>query len=470
MTDLGTNIRIEPAHQKFTALQAVQDKLHHFIGEHSRLISAAAALTTVGGAIAGSAALPALGVGALCVVGYRWSHALTYIFGQSYIKPTNEMKNHVFTERTCTVDGQIRGKLFYEGDTPVLQFFTSDPYEMGYIEGYLLGDKIQELTEDVLEPMITTCKVLVGDFSGKVLKEGLGRVEVPKKFLPLFNGLYDGMKKYCEAKGKPIRSSFNDIILAHSFPDIYKSIGCQKLYGVKTWNTIGCSTFVRRNEDGMEVARTVDWPAFIKGGRQMYLRRYQTENGTQVEAQTLPGMMHSLTARNSHGVVTVINELGTVSIGKTPYGLVARDIIENADSAEAGVALMRKKLEAKEPASSHLLLIADQKTAVTFQVYAQKENNTYKSPERRLLEGAGQSMWHTNHALDAAGQPIPGTEADDTSHKRFELVRQNKDKTSEEILKSVNVLDTIATAVYTIKGKTVTAKYTHGSTYAAVAL
>lgn len=46
------------------------------------------------------------------------------------------------------------GHLYYEGDIPVIQYTTSDPFAVGYTHGMLAGQQIIQLYENYMKPFI----------------------------------------------------------------------------------------------------------------------------------------------------------------------------------------------------------------------------------------------------------------------------------------------------------------------------
>lgn len=379
-----------------------------------------------------------IGATLIAATGVKWKHVLCYLFAVPMLNgfKVSDMKNHVFQERVCTKNGERLGRVFYDPDlgtdVPVLELHTTDPYKMGFVHGYLLVDKIEELTADVLWPMINLSGILVGDFNGNKLQKGLDQIIIPDKYLLELHGLHKGLKKYCEDRDKPLSISLNDLILAHKFADIYKSIGCQKILGFNAFSAVGCTTIAGKSLEGTVVARTLDWPAFIKGGQHMIVQRYRTPSGTLIESQTLPGIIHALTSKNSHGLVSIVNELGTKSIGGVPYGLVARDVIENAKNIDEGREILLKKLasDKEKPASTHHLTLIDCHDASNFQFYVE---NDQEFLERKLSEEPTGILIVTNHAIDGSGLSISGTEADGTTYARQKAVAEVHHHQSREI-------------------------------------
>lgn len=301
---------------------------------------------------------------------------------------------------------------YIEGQ-PVLTLNTSDPEEMGEAQGYLLGDAIEKIIFDVLKPMIFTSSILVGDFSGKQLKEGLQSVSIPEAFNKELKAMAKGYKKYCEEKGIAFYDFTNDLYVAHKFADVYKAIGAQRLFGVRIFSAVGCTTVVQRINNSLFVSRTLDWPTFGKGGSQMLLRKHKTNLGEEVTTHTMPGVIHALTGKRKLEVI--INELGITSRSGTPYGLIARQVVEQCDTLDDA----RKFIIAEQPASSCHLTVIDHanKTASNFQFHVTNEPFVERSIEKH------NPLIVTNHAVDDNGETIPGTIADASSHERFKKVQ-----------------------------------------------
>lgn len=476
------NITISPTYKKIEGFEKLSEDIHRLFTNYPKtLIISGIALVALGictGVLAG-ASLALAGAAIVTGVAYRWRHVLTYLFAVPLLHRlgvnVTKMDHHVFQERECLFNGKVVGKVFYSTDKdlgrdiPVLDIDSSvkDRYEMGFIHGYLLADKIEELAVDVLRPMIGSSQILVGDYRGYQLKEGLKKVQIPEKYMQELRGIYDGLQKYAKERDKPLSITLEDLMLAHQFADIYKSIGCQRILGIQAFSAVGCSTVVEKKEDSTNVERTLDWPTFIKGGQHMIVMRYTAANGTRMEIQTLPGIMHALTTKNQHNLIGIINELGMESVGGTPYGLVARDIMEQATTVEeAREMIVHKVVSDKDrPASSHTLTLADTKEASIFHFYVKKGQSFL---ERNISKPG--TMIVTNHAIDGEGHDIPGTEADYSSHQRKEALTEAlaAKATPQACLKAVNVVDTVAVALYSLKNNgEVSVKYGHGGNYAA---
>ncbi|MFN4173835.1 MAG: C45 family autoproteolytic acyltransferase/hydrolase [Parachlamydiaceae bacterium] len=376
---------------------------------------------------------------ALGILSYRYRHVFNYlilapILDAAGLKITGNSSLKEFEER------EFKGhSLKYIDGQPVLTLNTSDPEEMGEAQGYLLGDAIEKLIFDVLKPMIFTSSLLVGDFSGKQLKEGLEKVSIPDAYDKELKAMAKGYKKFCEEKGIAFYDFTNDLHVAHKFADVYKAIGAQRLFGIRMFSAVGCTTVVQKINNSMFVSRTLDWPTFGKGGSQMLLRKHKIASGEEVVTHTMPGVIHALTGKRRLEVI--INELGTASRSGTPYGLIARKVVEECNTLEEA----RKFLEKELPASSCHLTVVDHesKSASNFQFHVSDKPFIERSIEKH------NPLIVTNHAIDDNGAAISGTIADGSSHKRFKKVQ---DALKDAPLDKLNRVCSLAACVFDTVG------------------
>jgi hypothetical protein len=402
----------------------------------------------------------AIGIGILLGVAVKWRHLFTYLiaakiaakFSRSltqYGKQSSTMQSKV-----CGRGGKKMGELINHLDhkkhsLPILRLYTQNPYEMGYVQGYLLGDKIEDLTIRVIKPMILFFKILSQDWTGEALKVRPSQISIPEKYETEMQGLADGVKAHAKDHGYESHVTVEDIRTAHRLPDTYKAIGHHKLLGLFYPNTLGCSTAVIRKEGQMAIGRTLEWLGLELMGRCGILREHHI-GSRKVMIQTFPGFIGALTSKNSDGLVVVINELSRELRKGVPYNLLARDLIENAANVEEA----QKIIDGEDfvPASSHHVIMMDKEQARNLQFYA-----THAKYVRRDLPEEGYLVV-TNHAVDAEIQVIEGSQGDITSEERFELMtkaiefaRKGHGSVKHDIRKAlaaINTYNTIASAIY----------------------
>lgn len=401
---------------------------------------------------------------------------LLSLFGVQWL---HGMEERVFEERQYFREGQLAAELHYEKqqdghELPVLELYTEDEYEMGFSQGYLLGKEIDRLFHLVLKPMLLLASVATGDFSGSFYQRQIEEITIPLRFAREISGLVAGVHRYAEESC--IETSITEDIVqnSHKLTDIYKSILCQRVFGIPFFNSMGCSTAVVKKGNAIGICRTLDWPSMGMMGEYTLLRRH-TVKGMKVEMQTFPGIIGALTASNEKGLVAIINEVGIVSKAGVPYNLLTREIIDHAASVkEAKMMIDAPKYQA---ASSHHLTLADRRQAINFQMHVLPDQ---KYVARELhFENENEYLIVTNHALDDANQMIEDSFADSSSKKRFASMTNSlgteleKEQDIREVMKkalqSVNVLDTVAAAMYTFpeEGKVVPEQYVHDNFFAA---
>ena len=394
----------------------------------------------------------------------RWKHIATSMIGVPVLELfgihwKNGMRDRVFEEKSCFFEGRKIGQLKYEMqkngyEVPVLELSSEDEYEMGYCQGYLLGKEIDRLFNLVLKPMIALAQVATGDFRGNFFRKQIEVITIPEEYRKEINGLVKGIHQYAKDYDVPIALTEELVLNAHKLTDIYKSILCQKIFGIAFFNSMGCSTAVVKKGVQTGVCRTLDWPSMGMMGKYTLLRRH-THCGMGVEMQTFPGIIGALTAFNEKGLVAIINEVGTVSKEGVPYNLLTRKIIDSAANVNEAKAMIDDPTYIA--ASSHHLTLADASHAINFQMHV-LEDCKYVARELGYDE-QNKYLVVTNHAFDHHGVMIDKSNADSSSLKRFSLMQKNleielsqeQDITSvmKKALKSVNVKDTVSAAVYT---------------------
>ncbi len=425
-----------------------------------------------------------LGIFILFGIFYRWRHIpisifivpLLYLLGIKY--HWNSYRQ--VKEQVChNSQGKVLGELRYENDLNgrsqlILDLKTHDPFEMGYAHGFLLAPDILELSQRFLAPMIFLCRILKGDYSGQIFNKKSKNILVPKNYQTEFDGILAGIKEYSARAGIKVKIREKDLDRVHKFSNVYKAIGCQSVLGIKKFHlSIGCSTAVIKSTQAMTVGRTLDWLSMGMMGAFSLIRRHPTPSGKKIESHTFPGFIGALTAHSSSGLIAIINEMGATSREGVPYHLLARTIVETCNTVEEVKIFIDNLQGMNRPASSHHLIVADQKSAINFQFYTNEKE--YYFP--RYLNQNGFFVV-TNHAVnDGNGEIIRGSICDLTSKKRFNTMTQTiQNKRTEGTsdrqamvlgLHSVSNTTTTGSALYCLNGTHYEVQYASDNFFAA---
>ena len=330
-------------------------------------------------------------------------------------------------------NAHLLGELHYEtqGDRriPVLDIHCTEPRQMGYVHGYLLGEQIIDLFPRLVDPMITSVSVLLGDFRRKDLNARLDAIHIPETYQREFEGVLEGVRAYARKRNLPPPSvTLRDLKMFHCFPDVYKAIGCQNILGIKSLNALGCSTVVIKKNNQIAVGSNIDWFSMGLVGPHLHLRRYRVKNAddtlSQVESVGVPALIGVVRARNEHGLVAVINEGGTGrNPAGVPYILHARRLLDKAKSVAELEDLLSQEIDSSaQPASSHILTATDRNTAKVFQMHMQ-DGKFYSVRGLTAIHESTSAVVATNHFLDEDGDVIVPSMADGTSRERHTSLR-----------------------------------------------
>ena len=398
---------------------------------------------------------------------------LLSVFG---IQWNTSLNPHRFEDRSCSLNGRILGKVHHENMQAVLELTTEDHYEMGLAQGYLFGEQIQEAFQHVLMPMMSLCGVLTGDFSGEFYSRQTQLITIPEPYYREIQGLVAGVRQWAKQRGVSMSLTEDQVLNAHKLTDIYKAIGCQRLFGIAGFNAFGCSTAVVKKGDELAVARTLDWPSMGKMGELAYIRRHKA-NGKQIEMQAFAGVIGAHTVFNQDGLVAIINENGTISRAGTPYAMLCRQVIEQCATIEQADAMLKSK--DYHPASSHHLTLADNTSAAIYQMVLDDDRKFIK---RELdFTKVNDFIVVTNHTFTDQNEILENTLCDPTSKARCKAMSETlaselqTDHSLTDIvqkaLQAVNVMDTVATAHYNLTRhdgeKVRVVKYAHNNFWAA---
>lgn len=490
----------DPSYQQVTFLEKIRFSVEEVLNNYTKeLLVTGAALTVIGSvaiklgvtaALLPAASIPllctgvvvtAIGAGILLGVAIHWRHVLAYfvavpvlaLFGVQW---SSKIDPYRIPVSCCHLNGRILAGIYHENNKPILQFHTEDNYEMGFAQGYLLGEQIQEAFDKVLKPMMGMCRLLTGDFSGEFYNRQVKEINIPDPYLREIKGIVAGVQLWAKQRGIESTITEETAINAHKLTDIYKAIGCQRLFGITGFNSFGCSTTIVKKGKEQAVGRTLDWPSLGKMGEFCFVRRH-VANGKNVEMQTFAGIVGALTAHNNDGLVAIINENSTVSRAGTPYAMLAREVIETCASVDQAEIMINFKDYV--PASSHHLTLADGKRGAVFQMVLDKDKKYIKKELNTNEENS--FIVVTNHSVYENNTAPLWTVCDDTSMRRYRdmtaslnaelLTDRSIDEVVNRALLSVNVLDTVATAQFRFtpndRKKVQVVKYTNNNYWAA---
>src|SRR5579872_1099534 len=118
----------------------------------------------------------------------------------------HDMRVHVFAEAEC--DG---GRLYYQGDVPILELTGDTPTKKGWAHGFLLGKEIDELYDNMELLLHTILRQPKAEELPHVLQNIRGNI--PGFYLQELNGLSDGFNAWAEQSGASRRLSSDDFLL-----------------------------------------------------------------------------------------------------------------------------------------------------------------------------------------------------------------------------------------------------------------
>ena len=126
--------------------------------------------------------------------------------------PHPAMKNHAFTPRQCN-----GGRLYYDGDVPILTLTADDPFLAGMAHGYLCGEAINRLSKRFSLALHSFAKQpRPGDVPHMLATV---RRTVSPKYLKEMEGLVEGYNKWAREQHwwiLPKTITVDDVLLFHS--------------------------------------------------------------------------------------------------------------------------------------------------------------------------------------------------------------------------------------------------------------
>jgi len=364
-------------------------------------------------------AAAALGAASALSFGLAATQISAIISQYKYLKQIGNVEHHNMAERTFVPGKCWGGELTYVGDVPVLKLTASDPFQMGYAQGYLTGKNIQEAWRKYLFPAFIYF-FQTPDAYSKVLEESK-KVHIPEKYRKEMEGIAAGYNQWLSEHqaenglfipGKKI--TVEDLIAFHAFTDLLKSPMTKNQP-----SPLGCSTIALKDSNGVVIGRNLDWPSLNIMGKECLVISRQPEGKKPFVSIGFPGSVGVLTGMNGDGLCTVVNEAGTqFREGRVPYILLHRELLENCSN----VGEARKLMQGTMPASSHLMTLADPHNASAFQFYPERGKEVSEVALKPLPGTPFERVVSTNHFVDSRGVFLANScWADDSYERRFFL-------------------------------------------------
>lgn len=288
------------------------------------------------------------------------------------IPPHHDMSEHVFPEAEFA-----GGKLYYEGDVPILSLDMDNPFEAGKAQGYLCGDAINRVVSRFDLLLHTLAGRPRADQLPKTMEEM--RKVIPEEYLKEMEGLAEGYNKWVEEQlfscmHKKITA--DDILLLHLLPDGLHFApqefeeGKPKEAGALP--LAACTSIV---DEDLVFARNMDWPSFgIAGTYTLVIHRKHKDKHSTVEVAP-PGFVGAITGMNSAGLALSMNVCngetneirGMPAVFHNRYALEHCSTVGDVERLQSG------------PLGPYHMTVADSKEAIAIHFYqAEGENHTIR--------------------------------------------------------------------------------------------
>ncbi|MCE5316774.1 MAG: C45 family autoproteolytic acyltransferase/hydrolase [Parachlamydia sp.] len=306
------------------------------------------------------------------------------------LSTAHSMKNHTFKPATFGA-----GRLYYQGNIPILELKSDDPYKAGEAHGYLLGAQLHRTLQTLhtvnkssLNPHRTPSPASIPHVM-KTL-----RAQIPEDYLREMQGLVDGYNKW--AKGGFLRRAgkvtLDDLILMHMKPDSLHFQGFDSAHAAQpqlaSIHPLGCTVAIDKDaKEGIIFGRNMDWPSLnIFGSHTLIInRKYSGHKQSTVEVG-LPGFVGTLTGMNKQGLSLAMNVCSgnTRKIEGMPAAFYNRYCLENCKTVQDVAA----RVAEKHPLGDYHLSAADTNHAIAFHFNQGDRNGPQKHVVREWDQAA----------------------------------------------------------------------------------
>ncbi len=300
--------------------------------------------------------------------------ASTALFALDFFAPPHhDMKSHAFKPGQC--EG---GKLYYEGDVPILTLESDDPFKAGKAHGYLLGDSINKITKRFDLVLHTFLKRPRAQEISQTLSTI--RQTIPLEYLLEMEGLVQGYNQWSSEHklSFPKKLSVDDLLLLHLMPDSLH-FSPSRLQGQQRPESqripmLACTSLVDREAGGFKLARNMDWVSLGLVGTNslMIHRKHSNHLRNTIEVGT-PGMVGIATGMNDQGLSISMNvcQGATTEIRGMPAVLYNRHCLEQCRS----IAELEGFVQTHSPLGPYHLTAVDRNQGQSFHFYQSPQNS-----------------------------------------------------------------------------------------------
>ncbi len=321
-----------------------------------------------------------------------------------FIPPTHDMANHVYTPSEC--EG---GRLYYEGDVPILSLDSDSPYTAGKAQGYLCGDAISNLSSKYLH-------ILGGVFNDQAIRAF--RERIPREYLQEIEGLVDGYNAWSQEQGFGSSARYltvDQMIIFQMLPDLQQLESTQSVWGPNT--RLGCSVFFERNAEGNIVfARNLDFPSLgVLGTHSLMIKRNYTDGRHSTLDLGNPALVGVLTGMNDQGLCLSMNVSSTIYARTDPTCLSSSFYNRRLLERSASVSNVTTHARAESPMSAYHLSASDRTGAAAVHFFQNAggthhirnfEDGCSQSGCMRVLNGTYSSTTTTGDIRDSTITPF----------------------------------------------------------------
>lgn len=252
------------------------------------------------------------------------------------VPPHHDMKHHAFPVGKC--DG---GRLYYEGDVPVLSLDADDPFKAGQAQGYLCGDALNRLSKRFHFVLHTLARMPRATELPHTLRQI--RETIPPQYLREMEGVLEGYQRWSKEHPWqfPIQLTIDDLLLIHLLPDSIHFDPSSFEHNTASLSAkqipIACTSIVGPRG---EFVRNMDWPTFgLSGTYSIVVHRKHEKDGLPSSLEVgMPGFVGTLTGMNDRGLSLAMNVAPTLDATKEIRGMPAaffnRACLENCAHTE----------------------------------------------------------------------------------------------------------------------------------------